>query len=139
MLRVVIDTNVFVSALHFGGNPARIVALARRRELQNVTSNHILDELVGVLVAKFGWYPKMAAAQRRWIRTFSEVVVPRERLAIIPDPPDNRVLECALEAKAEYIVSGDRHLRDLGSFQGINIVDPATFLKATGRTTSRGG
>jgi predicted nucleic acid-binding protein len=57
-------------------------------------------------------------------------VHPQERLAIIADDPDNRILECAVAGPADFIISGDHHLLDLENYQGIKIVNPARFLEA---------
>ena len=62
------------------------------------------------------------------IETFSEKVSPKKYLTVIPYAPDNRILECALAGEADFIISGDHHLSDLKDYQGITIVNPATFL-----------
>jgi len=66
-------------------------------------------------------------------RGFARTVEPRERIAVVKrDEPDNRVLECALAAKAAVVVSGDSHLRDLGSIRGMRILGPRAFLDMIG-------
>jgi len=77
-------------------------------------------------------HAKTESAVKR-ISNFSEMVHPKERLEVIADDSDNRILECAVEGQAEFIISGDRHLKDLKSFQGIKIVDSATFLACIGK------
>jgi len=129
MLKVVIDTNVIISALLFGGQPAEVLRLARKQEIQNITSPAILDEIQGVLIRKFLWEPKLAKETRRWVASFSEMVEPVETVSVIPHAFDNRFLECALAGQATFIISGDHHLIDLKTFQGIIIVNPATFLR----------
>ena len=64
------------------------------------------------------------------IKKFSEVVKPKERLAIIADDPDNRILECAVAGQTDFIISGDQHLLHLKNYQGIKILTPAAFLEA---------
>jgi putative PIN family toxin of toxin-antitoxin system len=111
MLKVVIDTNVVVSALNFGGNPKVVLELARKNHLQNITSPFILNEVEKVLTRKFGWQME---ATREVISDFqkaSYVVDPPETLDVINYPPDNRILECALAGGADYL-SGDHHLWD---------------------------
>jgi len=96
MLRVVIDTNVVVSALNFGGNPKAVLELARKNHFQNITSPFILDEVEKVLTQKFGWQME---ATREVISDFQKascVVDPPWTLDVINYPPDNRILECAL-------------------------------------------
>jgi len=64
------------------------------------------------------------------IRSFSEIVRPKGPLAVIADDPDNRVLECAVEVQADFIISGDKHLLNLKVYRGITIVRPSDFLKS---------
>jgi putative PIN family toxin of toxin-antitoxin system len=126
MLRVVIDTNVVVSALNFGGNPKTVLELARKNHLQTITSPFILNEMEKVLTQKFGWQME---ATREVISDFqkaSYVVDPPETLDVINYPPDNRILECALAGEADYLVSGDHHLTDLKNFEKNKIVTLTT-------------
>lgn len=129
MIRVVVDTNVVVSALYFpGGKPGKILALIRAKELVNLTSKYILEEIKRILIAKFLWSTERAQEAVEEISSFSEIVRPQIELAVIADDPDNRILECAVESRADFIISGDRHLTSLKTFQAIKIVDPANFL-----------
>ena len=73
--------------------------------------------------------PKPQSAVRP-IKNFSEMVHPKERLEVIADDPDNRILECAVEGQAEFIISGDKHLLKLKAYQGIAIVTPVDFLES---------
>jgi putative PIN family toxin of toxin-antitoxin system len=131
MLRVVADTNVYISALNFGGVPDQVLALARRGLIAMFVSKPILEEIEGVLKGKFQWPPSRTRDALAAISEFAKEVQPTERISVIgKDEPDNRVLECALAAEATIIVSGDSHLRDLGSFQRIRILSPRAFLDA---------
>ena len=131
MLLVVADTNVYVSALNFGGVPDQVLALARRGMLEMFVSKPILDEIEGVLKGKFRWPLNRTRDALLAISEFASEVKPTERVAVIKkDEPDNRVLECALAANATIVVSGDSHLRDLGSFKRIRILSPRAFLDA---------
>jgi putative PIN family toxin of toxin-antitoxin system len=132
MLKVVFDTNIIISAFNFGGKPAEVVKLGVDRKIKNIISEFILSEARNVLLSKFLWTQEEAEAAISTIMKFSETVnPPKESIDIISAcPPDNRILECAVEGGADYIISGDRHLKDLQEFQGIKIVDPATFLAA---------
>ena len=129
-MRVVLDTNVFVSAYVFpGGAPEEVLALAIEKRLQVITSRPLLLELGRVLQEKFGWDPERAEAAIAQVLRVGEVVIPQEIVTDIrSDPPDNRVLEAAAEGDAERIISGDRHLLKLRSWRGIEIQDPRTFL-----------
>jgi hypothetical protein len=144
MIRVVLDANVFVSAIISPiGTPAKILKAWRDEQFHLVLSKEILREIGRVFR-----YPKIAK-RHRWseprIRVFVEDL---SRLAILTpgvktlsvikdDPSDNRYLECAVEGEADYIVSGDEHLLSLENFQGIEILTPRAFLEVlTGQSRS---
>lgn len=128
-MRAVADTNVYISALNFGGTAEEILALARARSLQLVTSPSILTEVEGVLIRKFQWSASRAREATALIREFAAVVNPAVSVhAVTEDEPDNRILECALAAEAEVIISGDSHLRRLRVYEGIPIMGPREFL-----------
>jgi putative PIN family toxin of toxin-antitoxin system len=129
MIKVVLDTNVIFSALYFSrGNPWRIVMWAIEGNIQNITSEFILEEVRRVLEAKFLWHSGQIEKAITSIESFSKIVCHDKYLDIIQCDPDNRILECALAGGADFIISGDRHLTDLVEYQGITIVNPATFL-----------
>lgn len=130
MIRAVADTNVYISALNFGGTADEVLALGRRQAITIFISPPILKEIEGVLVRKFKWSPKRAKEAITNIQEFTELVHPKERIGVIKgDEPDNRILECAHEAKAHFIITGDRHIQKLRKFQGIIILSPKEFLK----------
>ena len=129
MLKVVLDTNVIVSGLNFPtSNPARILLLVASGEVTNFTSKHIVNETRRILADKFFWTPEEVEAAEAWLETFSKSVNPKTRIAVIDDDPDNRILECAMEGQADFIISGDHHLTDLKNYQGIKIIAPSAFL-----------
>lgn len=128
MLRVVIDTNVIISALNFGGNPKAVLELARKRHIRNTTSPFIINEIERVLTQKFGWQMDVTREVSNDIQGFSHVVNPPETIAVIKNLSDNRILECAVAGGADYLISGDHHLTDLKTFGTINIVTPTEFL-----------
>ncbi len=131
MLRVVADTNIYISALNFGGVAGQVLALARRGRIEMFVSKPILGEIEGVLKGKFQWPPSRVREALTAIGEFAKEVKPTERVAAVEkDEPDNRILECALAAKATIVVSGDSHLCDLGSFRRIRILSPRAFLDA---------
>jgi putative PIN family toxin of toxin-antitoxin system len=135
MIRAVLDANVFISSvLNPAGSPGRILDLARQGKFELLASPRILAEVEAVLS-----YPKLTALHRKspqWIKEFmrelklmAEISPGQLKInAITADPSDNIYLACAVEAQADYIVSGDHHLKDLKIFQGIPILDPAAFL-----------
>ncbi len=129
-MRAVADTNVYISALNFGRTAEEILTLGRARALQLFTSSSILTEVEAVILRKFQWSASQVREAIALIREFARVVHPEVSVrAITEDEPDNRILECALAAKAEVIISGDSHLRSLQIFQGISIMGPREFLE----------
>jgi putative PIN family toxin of toxin-antitoxin system len=128
MLIVVIDTNVVISALNFGGNPKAVLELARKNRIRNITSHFVINEVEKVLTQKFGWQMEVTREVLNDFQNFSQVVKPLETLAVISYPPDNRILECAVAGRADYIISGDHHLTDLKAYDRIKIVTPTEFL-----------
>ena len=131
MLRAVLDTNVFISAL-FGGTPEDVFRSALRGRFTLVTSPAILAELAQALREKFSLPEPDITAYVKQIARRSKVVKPVIRLAILADDDDNRVLECAAEGAADVIVSGDRHLLRLKAYSGIPVVRPIDFLRTLG-------
>ena len=108
LLRVVFDTNILISALLWHGPPAQCVELARRGLLRSVTCNELLDEFAEVLLRRFQLTISEAEQVRRSIVSFSEVVAITGQLRVVADDPDDdKVIECAVVGKADYIVTGD--------------------------------
>jgi putative PIN family toxin of toxin-antitoxin system len=129
-LKVVADTNVLVSALIFpGGAPETVYRLALEGRIELITSRPLLVELGRVLTAKFGWDAVSAEEAVAELIRIAHLVEPQQPIAEIEsDSTDNRVLEAASAGGADAIVSGDRHLLALGSWRGIAIEAPASFL-----------
>lgn len=129
MKRVVADTNVLVSALQFGGKPKQLLDLAIEGQVDRAVSEAIIAETLRVLRDKFERAPEWLAEADRQLRVIIRLVHPTEVIqAIEADPADDRILECAIAADAEVIVSGDSHLLGLGVFRGIPIRRVAAFL-----------
>ena len=129
MKRVVADTNVLVSALQFGGKPKQLLDLASDGQVDLAISETIIAETLRVLRDKFHRSPEWVAEADRQLRVITRFVQPTESIQVIKaDPTDDRILECAVAAEAEVIVSGDSHLVSLGSFRGMPIQRVAAFL-----------
>jgi uncharacterized protein len=129
VLRVTLDTNIYVSGLNYRGNPYRTLELAREGKILVAVSDEILDEVERVLQEKFHWPHRRAQQARRDIRDFAEHVTPSSHLNVIKeDPDDDRILECAAAARSDYIVTGDNHLLKLQSFGSIKMIKSAGFL-----------
>ncbi len=129
--KVVFDTNIFVSAILFGGNPKEILEIAKSQEIQLITSREILLELAKKLHEKFAWNQVDVKDTIEGIGIFAKVVRPIKRFhKIKQDPSDNKVLECAREGSADFIISGDkRHILPLKRFGRTRIVSATEFLR----------
>lgn len=128
MLRVT-DTNVYISALQFGGQPLRILELARQESISLCASPVIVQEIVEVLRDKFERSEADIAEIMRLLARVTQIVAPTERVyEVEDDPDDNAILECAIASNSDLIVSGDRHLFRLREHRGIPIVRVVDFL-----------
>ncbi|MFZ3167149.1 MAG: putative toxin-antitoxin system toxin component, PIN family [Candidatus Methanoperedens sp.] len=126
MMRLVLDTNVLVSALiSTRSNPARLLDAAGKNYSLFI-SKEILIELEDVISRdKFGFSNEKIDSAIEAILSFSEVVNPEIKLDFVKsDPDDNKILECALACGASYIVSGDKHLLNLKEYENIKIISP---------------
>jgi putative PIN family toxin of toxin-antitoxin system len=127
--RVVADSNILISAFLRGGKPLEVLELARAGQIELAVSNAILDETSRVLREKFAVPDGDVQEFREQILSFAKHVEPTEALDVVPDDKtDNRIVECAVAAGAETIVSGDAHLISLKSFRGISIQRVSEFL-----------
>lgn len=128
MEKVVLDTNIYISAILFGGKPEKIWRMAKRGETKVFISPAILEELSIVLRRKFGWSGSKVQKVLEEIEEFASLTIPKERISVVSEhEADNRILECALEAKADFLISGDKHLLSLRDFRNISIVFPSDF------------
>ncbi len=130
-VKVVLDTNIYISAILFGRKPEEIRKLSQEGKIELLVSEAIIAEVAEVLRKKFDWESWQISQVIDEIRETTTLVIPNQTLSVIKkDEDDNRVLECAVEGKAHYIISGDkRHLLPLKEYQGINILSPAEFLR----------
>ena len=134
-MRVVIDTNVLISAIFWTGRPKQLLNSVRRGDIMFLTSPALLDDLRAILTRPdksfrlaVGDVDRVVTAMRHlaeMVQTYTHVVVCR-------DEADNRVLECAIDGQAKWIVTGDRGLLELPSFREIRIATVADFSRLTG-------
>jgi len=129
--KVVFDTNIYISALHFQGSiPRKILELVDAGNFQLFISKQIIAELRGVLRVKFKYELSKLDLMEELILSISQVVEPRIKIKFIKeDPDDDRILECAVEGKADFIVTGDRHLLQIEEFRGIKITSARVFIE----------
>ena len=136
MIKIVVDANLSASALiKPDSNPGNILELIKQNEVELVISPSVIKEIKRILL-----YPKIQKYHQKTAQQldtffddlliFAWVVEGQAEIDVIQtDPTDNKYLACALDGEADYIVSGDRHLLDLGLYQGIKIIKAKAFLK----------
>lgn len=115
--------------LHFGGIGVRLIGMARSGAIRMDTSEPILAETIGVLRDKFGWDGYRLHFATLELRKFAHVVTPAQTLQVTSDPDDNRILECAVTAGSDFIVTYDKGLLRLSEYGGIKIVTAVDFLQ----------
>ena len=128
MLFVVVDSNVYVSALVFGGTPAPILQLGMAGAFQLVVSETIQAEVEETLIRKFRWEADRVAEVSSELWRNAQRVNPTEPVKASRDPDDDHVLACAIEAHAPLILTGDRDLLALHPFRDVEILSPADFF-----------
>jgi uncharacterized protein len=126
-LRVLIDTNVWYSAILYGGKPEEVVALCRRR-YQLISSQYELNELLTLL--------KEIGAPYRWRNSLEKVlkrliflVEPPDYSGISRDPKDDPIISAAITGKCKFLVTNDKDLLELGGYKEMRILQPADFLQ----------
>jgi putative PIN family toxin of toxin-antitoxin system len=137
MLKVVLDTNVLVSAfLKKGSAPAAILTLAEEGDIYLCVSRAVMEEYEGVLQRdKFRPFGQRAVEYLRKARKRFIWVAPAERItAAKDDPEDNKFLECAVAARADYLVSGNVRHFPPREYRGTRIVTPREFIAVAART-----
>lgn len=133
-LRVVLDTNVLVSAFHKPtGALASVWVSALERRYTLLISPAIVKELARILRMRFGWDERLLQERIRVVVGVSDLVNPQDLPEAVPnDSDDNHILACAVEGRADLIISGDRDLLRLAEYAGIPIIRPVDFLRTLG-------
>ncbi len=130
MLRLVIDTNVLISSF-FGGNPKEVIDLWRRGRAVLCLTQEVLEEYLRVMAR----LPIAPETQSKLVAILQEkrnieLVTPSRHHAVIhEDAEDDKFIDCAVEAKADYIISGDEHLLRVKGYRSIPIYSPKEFLQ----------
>lgn len=129
-MKIVLDTNVFISGIFFSGSPAQILKAWKEQKIQIVLSKEILDEyqrVAGELSAKF---PSVNIEPIIELLTIYGEVVETAGISVTvcEDPDDNMFLECAIASNSKIIVSGDNHLLKISGYQGIDVLKPREFI-----------
>jgi len=131
LTKVVLDTNIIISGVGWGGLPRKVINLWEKGKITLCISAEVFNEYLELLQRRikpgkdYQWFVRLID-QRKNI----EIVKPEEHFAVIKeDPDDNIFLDCAIAGKVEYIISGDEHLLNLKKFKGIKILTPGEFLR----------
>ena len=128
-MKVVFDTNIYISAFVIpGGNAEEAYLKALEGHFELYTSVAILTELANKLAAKFDWEEHRIEQLIKSISNLAFVLKTKPCLHVVADEPDNRILECALKAKAEFIVTGDKHLLKLQRYEDTEIIKLSSFI-----------
>lgn len=126
-----VDTNVYVSAIFWGGKPRHVIDLGRDGKIQIFTSEDIEKEILDKLMIKFGLNSDDAGRVMADFSTFTKPVRVSRRIHVVKDDPDDdKFIECTVECGAEFIISGDKRLLKMKKYEGIDIMNAATFLKS---------
>ena len=133
-LNVVLDTNIFIAAFsHPRGRNAQLWTAARTNRYRLLVSVPIIREIADVLRRDFAWPESDLQRRIRLIAQVAEVVITTTSLDLVAaDPDDNRILECAVDGKADLIVTNDHHLLDLKTCRGIPIIAGPDFRRTLG-------
>ena len=131
MFNLTLDTNILVSAFISKGNEYRILRLAKLEKIKLYISLEILEEFKEVISrSKFGFSQKQINKSIKQLLSISEILITSSKLEIVKeDPDDNKILECALDGKSDFIISGDRHLLDLKEYKNIKILTSRELLE----------
>jgi len=130
-LRVVFDTNIYVSAFVLPGSRADAAMLgAMDGDGQLLLSKAILDELLGVMARKFSKNAGELARIAVFLSEISKIDAEGEKLSVLTDEPDNRILECAIAGQADAIVTGNKAMPELQEFKGIRILSSKEYLES---------
>lgn len=129
MIKAVLDTNVFLSALFWDGNPRKVLQLAISKKIGGITSPEILEEIEKKLCVKFDYPKDQTKAFLGLILENFEFTKPKRKTKIVKeDPSDNKIIDAAIESGTRFIVTGDNHLFKLNGIKGLKIVNPKDFL-----------
>jgi putative PIN family toxin of toxin-antitoxin system len=130
VIGVTLDSNIYISGLEFSGIGLRLLNMGRAGIIRIDVSAAIIDEVIRVLRDDFRWEGYRLHFAREKLAKIGNVVVPRQSLQVIDeDPDDDRILECAVEARSEYIVTFDKDLLRQREYAAIPIITPADFLQ----------
>ena len=129
-MRVILDTNVFISGIFFSGPPSKILKAWADQKFHLVLSEQILDEYQRVSEDLSSKFPSIDIAPIIELITIHGLFIDTHgyTLPVCEDPDDNKFIECAVASNCKIIISGDKHLLKLSEFRGIVILNPRDFV-----------
>jgi putative PIN family toxin of toxin-antitoxin system len=129
-MKIVLDTNVFISGIFFAGPPSQILKAWKDQHFQIVFSRQILDECQRVAAGLSSKFPTVNILPIIELVTIFGYLVdaPVFDMSVCEDPDDDKFLECALAGQCKIIISGDRHLLKLTGYKGIAVLSPRSFV-----------
>ena len=129
-MKVILDTNVFISGIFFTGPPSQILKAWKKQSLQILLSRDILDEYQRVASALSSKFPAIDILPIIELITVHGQFVDTQdfNISICEDPDDDKFLECAVAGKCKMIISGDKHLLKVTGYEGITVLSPRNFV-----------
>lgn len=131
-MRTVFDTNIYISGIFWKGIPRNLLRRATAGDMDLLVSKDILEELKTALWRDFDVQPDDINDILDNVVQISEVIEVKSNFTVIDDIDDNKILACAIDGKAKYLVSGDRHLLNLGGYRGVKIIRASEMMKIIG-------
>lgn len=128
-LIVVLDTNILISASYWFGNPKKIVDFALSKKIIAYSSIELIVEYKNSIIRDFGECVENAENKEAFFESIFQLIQPTQKVFACEDKDDNKVLEVALEANANFIISGDKHLLKMNEFNGIKIITARQFIE----------
>ncbi len=132
MIRVLPDTNIIISSVFWRGNPYEVVRKGILGEYKLVLSAEILDEVADKLRNKFTFPEESIQQLIDILMTYCDIVDVKSTFDVVRDKKDNKIIECAFDGRANYLVTGDPDLLVLKEFRGVKIVKAKEFLVEIG-------
>lgn len=129
MAKVIIDTNVFLSAILFGGLPYKILEFWLQKRFILCISPELKGEIISKLTFKFSVPKEVVETISYLLDIYSEKYIPKKKITICKDPTDNFLLELAEESKADFLISGDKLVLEIKAYKQTRIVSPKEFLE----------
>ena len=129
-MKIVLDTNVFISGIFFSGPPSTILQAWRDSRIQIILSEEILEEYQGVAKELSSKFPAVDIGRIIELLTiYGEVFETKDiSVSVCKDPDDNKFIECAIASNSKLIVSGDKHLLNITGYRGISVLKPRDFI-----------